>query len=184
MLDNINKFANTASTALSDALNERQNLGASFADGVAEANDRVLDTVVDTNRRVVDIAVSTADRVSAQLPSDFSFAQQLPTPAEAGDRYLDFVERAVALNRELNERVVEMLRNGSVVQVGTKTTAAKTTAAKTATTKKVSAKKPATKKATTKKASAKKPATKNAAAKKPAAKTATAKRPAKSTVTS
>ena len=81
-----------------------------------EQNDRVLDTVVDTNRKLVDFAVKTVDRVAdsvaSQAPAlkiDLPFSDRLPTPAEAGERYLDVVERIVEMNRDFNERVIEML---------------------------------------------------------------------------
>ena len=67
--------------------------------------------MLDTNRRVVDFAVTTADRrrhepVNVELP----FADSLPTPTVAGERYLEFVERAVSLNRDMNQRVADMIK--------------------------------------------------------------------------
>lgn len=176
MFEQINQLASTASTALNDALDERQDLAASVADGVTEANERVLDAVIDGNRRVVDIAVTTADRVAAQLPSDVM--PQLLTPAEAGARYLDFVERAVALNREMNERVVDMLRSSTQVPA-----AGRSASATKASTTKASATKASTTKASTKKAGSKKADSKRSVKTTSASKTATTQ-PRKRTATS
>jgi hypothetical protein len=123
-----------------------------------ETNQRVLDAVVENSRKAADFYVKTADQVSDQLPSiDLPF--ELPTPADAADRYVEFVERVVEMNREFSERivkinrdysdrVVEMLRDETVAPApeATKPVAKKTTkrpAKKTATTssKKASASK-------------------------------------------
>lgn len=75
---------------------------------VNDANVQVLDTVVKTNKNVVDFAVKAAERFPTfELPSELPVA--IPTPAEAGERYIDFVERAVSMNRDLNDRIVAML---------------------------------------------------------------------------
>ena len=100
VFDQVTKFANTASTNVNDSI--RENL--------TSTSDQVLDVVLDTNRRIVDLAVSTADRISAQIDLEVPFADRLPTPSVAGDRYLDFVEQAVSLNRDMTQRVVEMLQ--------------------------------------------------------------------------
>ncbi len=72
------------------------------------ANTRMLDTVVEANRTAVGFAVKSAERLPAlDLPVEMPV--EFPTPAEAGERYIDFVERAVSMNRELNERVIKML---------------------------------------------------------------------------
>ena len=89
-----------------------------------DANERLLDTVVTVNRRVVDTVVKVADRASeVELP----LADRLPTiptPAEAGDRYLDFVERAVSVNRDFTARVVGQLPTGVAASAKTKATKA------------------------------------------------------------
>jgi hypothetical protein len=127
-------------------------------DNYTETNDRVLDAVVDTNRRVVDFAVKTADQMVdrldqvEQLP-ELNFADKVPTPAETGARYLEFVERAVELNREYTQRVVDGILEGETVAPV--------------------AEKPVAKKAPAKKAAKKTPARKPAAKKAPAAKAAT-----------
>ena len=77
---------------------------------------------------------------------------EFPTAAAAGKRYISFVERAAEMNRDLNGRVIDML----------KIEEAKPAA------------KPAAKKAAVKKPAVKKPAAKKPAAKKPAAKKAPA----------
>lgn len=152
VIDQVTKFANTASTNVNDSI--RENL--------TSTSDQVLDVVLDTNRRIVDLAVSTADRISAQIDLEVPFADRLPTPSAAGERYLDFVEQAVSLNREMTQRVVEMLQ--AAESTGVAATAEKATARKTA------AKKPAARKATARKTAAKKRPTRKAAARKAAAK--------------
>ena len=108
-----------------------------------DANARVLDTVVETNKNVVDFAVKTAGRFpTVSLPSELPVT--VPTAAEAGERDLEFVERAAKMTRELNERVVEMLP--TEIKPATKASgkqAAKRTAKKatTQTAKKAAAKK-------------------------------------------
>jgi hypothetical protein len=94
---------------------------------VVDTNERILDTVVSVNRRVVDGAVRTADRMpSVELP----LADKLLTPAEAGARYIDFVEQAVSVNRDFTKRVVDMLPTGVATTAKTKATkATKTTKA-------------------------------------------------------
>lgn len=139
-------------------------------------NDKVLDAVVDANRKAVDFAVKTAGSISnaieipamPKMPVELPFADrfelpalpEFPTAAEAGKRYISFVERAADLNRDLNERVVDMLKvegNKVAVKPAPKTTA----------------KKPAARKAAPKKTAAK------TAARKAAAKTTAAKTTAK-----
>jgi len=155
VIDQVTKFANTASTNVNDSI--RENL--------TSTSDQVLDVVLDTNRRIVDLAVSTADRISAQIDLEVPFADRLPTPSAAGERYLDFVEQAVSLNREMTQRVVEMLQ--AAESTGVAATAEKATARKAA------AKKPAARKAT-----ARKTARKTTAAKKRPTRTATARKAA------
>ena len=93
----------------------------SAAKTVVDTNERILDTVVSMNRRVVDGAVETADRIpSVELP----MADKLPTPAEAGARYIDFVEQAVSINRDFTKRVVGMLPTGVATTAKTKATKA------------------------------------------------------------
>ena len=122
-----------------------------------DTNDRVLDTVVDTNRKAVKFAVKTADQVAdrfEQAPAlsiDLPFADRIndmiPTPAEAGDRYLDVVERLVEMNRDFSERVVSMLPIEDTKAVKkTVKTAAKNTKAAAKNTKKTATRKVAAKK--------------------------------------
>ena len=146
VFDQVTKFANTTSTNVNDSI--RENL--------TSTNEQVLDVVLDTNRRIVDLAVSTADRISEQIDLEVPFADRLPTPSAAGERYLDFVEQAVSLNREMTQRVVEMLQADEATTV--KEATARTTAAK----------KPAARKATAKKSTAKKTAKKATARTTPA----------------
>jgi hypothetical protein len=88
---------------------------------VIDTTERILDTVVSVNRRVVDSAVETADRLpSVELP----MADKLLTPAEAGARYIDFVEQAVSVNRDFTARVVHMLPTGVAATAKTKATKA------------------------------------------------------------
>jgi len=82
---------------------------AAITDRAETANERVLAYVVDANRRLADFAVTSADRVAEALPVAVPFADKLPTPTESAERYLDFVERAVAVNREFNQRVLARL---------------------------------------------------------------------------
>lgn len=157
MFDQVTKFANTASTNVNDSI--RENL--------TSTTDQVLDVVLDTNRRIVDLAISTADRVSSQIDLDVPFADRLPTPSVVGERYLDFVEQAVSLNREMTQRVVEMLQAAEE-----RTTVAAT--AEQATARRTAAKKPVARKATAKKTATKKRTAKKSTAKKSAAKKSTA----------
>ena len=148
MRDQIQKFTKTAT------------------DNYTETNDRILDAVVETNRKVVDFAVKTADQVVDQLDQidqvrELKFADNVPTPAETGERYLDFVDSAVQLNREFTERfITNLLADEGIAPVVEKKAPAK----------KTTASKPAAKKAPAKKA------TKKTAARKPAAKKAPAKK--------
>jgi len=131
-------------------------------EGYTETNERVLDAVVENSRKAADFYVKTADQVRDQLPSiDLPF--ELPTPAEAADRYLEMVERVVEMNRDFSERIVKLNREYTdrVVQM-LKDDAAKPAAKPAAATK--PAAKPAAKKAT--KRAAKKPAAKKATASK------------------
>ena len=120
-------------------------------------NDKVLDAVIDANRKAVDFAVKTVDAITkavevpamSELPIAGRFElPEFPTAAAAGKRYISFVERAAEMNRDLNGRVIDML--------------------------KIEEAKPAAKKAAVKKPAVKKPAAKKPAAKKPAAKKAPA----------
>ena len=87
-----------------------------------ETNDRVLDTVVSVNRRVVETAVELAERApSVELP----LVDKLPTAAEAGDRYIDFVERAVSVNRDFTAKVIDQLPTAAAPKKATKKTAKK-----------------------------------------------------------
>ncbi|WP_395152738.1 hypothetical protein [Ilumatobacter sp.] len=113
-------------------------------------NDKVLDAVVDANRKAVDFALKTVDAITKavdvpampELPFAGRFElPEFPTAAEAGKRYIAFVERAADMNRDLNGRVIEMLK------IEESKPAAKPAAKKPAA-KKPAAKKPAAKKAT------------------------------------
>jgi len=122
-----------------------------------EATDKVLDAVVENNKKAVDFAVKTADQVAEQLPEfpvELPWADQMPTPAELGARYIDFVERAVELNREFTDRVISSLQLEDVKVAAP--APAKKAPAKKSTAKKSTAKKSTAKKSTTKKAAASK----------------------------
>lgn len=158
MRDQINDRFND----FTDSLDEQvRRAGETFNENVTtpatETADRVLDAVLDANRRAVDFAVTTADRVQ-EYTGDLPMADRLPTPAETGERYLDFVERAVQMNRDFNQRVASMIETPAVApkpaatrptakKTGTKTSAKKASAKKTGT--KASAKKTSTKAGTT-----------------------------------
>ena len=157
MFEQINKFANEASTTVTDAINDTN-----VSERFTTTSDQVLDAVLDTNRRVVDFAVTTADRVADQINFDVPFADSFPTPTDAGERYLEFVERAVSMNRDMNQRVAEMITVDNAKAAADKVVApAKKTVAK-----KSPAKKSPAKKATAKKSPAKKTVAKKAAASK------------------
>jgi hypothetical protein len=64
---------------------------------------------------------------------------EFPTAAEAGKRYISFVERAADMNRDLNGRIIDMLKIEEAKPA--KKTAAKKPAAKKPATKKPAAKK-------------------------------------------
>jgi hypothetical protein len=112
-------------------------------------NDKVLDAVIDANRKAVDFAVKTVDAITkaVEVPAmpELPFAgrfelPEFPTAAEAGKRYISFVERAADMNRDLNGRVIDMLKIEEAKP-------AKKTAAKKPAAKKPAAKKPVAKKA-------------------------------------
>jgi len=86
---------------------------------LVDANDRVLDTVVTVNKRLVDSVVEMADRAPNV---DMPFADRLPTPAENGKRYIDFVERAVSVNRDFTARLVAQLPTGVAAPAKAKAT--------------------------------------------------------------
>ena len=179
MFEQITKFANEATTTVTDAINDNN-----VSERFTTTSDQVLDAVLDANRRIVDMAVTTADRVSEQLRSQITvelpFSDRLPTPVVAGERYLEFVERAVSMNRDMNQRVAEMIKADNAkaasdkVVASAKTVAGNATKTVTGTTKTVTdAAKTAAKKAPAKKAPVKKAPVKRASA---------TKRPAKKTV--
>jgi hypothetical protein len=122
------------------------NLSKTLADNYASGSERVLDAVLDGNRKIVDVAVSTADQLVDQLPAEI--VNRFPTPADTGARYLEFVERAVEVNREWNDRIVALL---------TPDTPAAPAPVKKAPAKRAAAKRPA-KKAAAKRSPAKKAA--------------------------
>ena len=127
-------------------------LSKTYTDNYTEASDKFLDAVVENNKKAVDFAFKTADQVVEQLP-ELPWADRVPTAAEFGERYIDFVERAVEVQREFTERVVKSLQT-DVIEVAEPTPAPA---------KKAPAKKRATKKATAKKASTATKATAKAA---------------------
>ena len=157
MFEQITKFANEAGTTVTDAINDTD-----ISERFTTTSDQVLDAVLDTNRRVVDFAVTTADRINEQIKLDVPFTGSFPTPTDAGERYLEFVERAVSLNRDMNQRVVEMIKVDNAkaaadkVVAPVKKTVAKKTPAKKAPAKKTAAKKRPARKTVAKKAAASK----------------------------
>lgn len=166
MFEQITKFANEATTTVTDAISGN-NIGERFT----TTSDQVLDAVLDTNRRIVDAAVTTADRVAEQIKVELPFADRFPTPTVAGERYLDFVERAVSLNRDMNQRVVDMIKADNAKAASDKVVATAKNVADTATknvagTAKTVAKKRPAKKTVAKKTPAKKRPAKKAAASK------------------
>jgi hypothetical protein len=111
-----------------------------------KTNDRVLDAIVDTNRKAVDFVVKTADQaphIGLAFEVPMVDRVEFPTPADAGKRYLDVIERLAEINRDVSERMVSSFP-------------ADKPAAKTAAVQKPTAKKPATKKASARKAASKK----------------------------
>jgi len=155
MFEQITKFANEATTTINDSVTDAINDN-NIADRFTTTSDLVLDAVLDTNRRVVDAAVTTADRVAEQFRSQVSvelpFADRLPTPTVAGERYLDFVERAVSLNRDMNQRVVDMITADNAKKAPANKTVANKTVANKSSAKKTVAKKTPAKKTVAKKA--------------------------------
>ncbi|MEM9517119.1 MAG: hypothetical protein AAGA42_19890 [Actinomycetota bacterium] len=154
MRDQINDRFNE----FTDSLDEQfRRAGETFSENVTtpatETADRVLDAVLDVNRRAVDFAVTTADRVQ-EYTGDLPMADRLPTPAETGERYLDFVERAVQLNRDFNQRVASMIETPAVAPKPAAKRPTATAGAKTS-----------TKKASTKKTGARKTSAKNTSTK-------------------
>ncbi len=168
MFEQITKFANEATTTVTDAINDND-----VSERFTSTSDQILDAVLDANRRIVDMAVTTADRVSEQFKVELPFADRFPTPTIAGERYLEFVERAVSLNRDMNQRVAEMIKADNAkaasdkVVASAKSVAGNATKTVAGTTKTVTdAAKTVTKKAPAKKAVAKKRPVKKAVAKK------------------
>ncbi len=166
MFEQITKFANEATTTITDSVTDvikDNDIGERFT----TTSDQVLDAVLDANRRIVDAAVTTADRIAEQINVDLPFADRFPTPTVAGERYLEFVERAVSLNRDMNQRVVDMIKadNAKAVTHIPKTAAPKRPATERPA-KKTVARKTAAKKATARKTVAKKAPAKKAAASK------------------
>lgn len=171
MFEQITKFANettdTLASSVTDAINDNN-----ISERFTTTSDQVLDAVLDANRRIVDMAVTTADRVAEQINVELPFADRFPTPTVAGERYLEFVERAVSLNRDMNQRVAEMIKvdnakAASEKVVATTTTVAKKAPAEQTPARKTAAKKrPAARKTTARKTTAKKSAAKKAAASK------------------
>lgn len=167
MFEQLTKFANETTSTISDTVTDAIN-DTNISERFTTTSDQVLDAVLDTNRRIVDAAVSAADRVAEQIRTqvtlDLRFTDRLPTPTVAGERYLDFVERAVSLNRDLNHRVAEMITADNAKKVPARTTRAKTSLAKTSPAKNSPAKTSPAKKRVAKKAPAKKTVARKAAA--------------------
>ena len=118
-----------------------------------KTNDRVLDAIVDTNRKAVDFVVKTADQaphIGLAFEVPMVDRVEFPTPADAGKRYLDAIERLAEINRDVSERMV------SSFPADKPAVEAAVPAAKTAAGQKPTAKKPATKKASARKAASKK----------------------------
>ena len=118
-----------------------------------KTNDRVLDAIVDTNRKAVDFVVKTADQaphIGLAFEVPMVDRVEFPTPADAGKRYLDVIERLAEINRDVSERMV------SSFPADKPAVEAAVPAAKTAAVQKPTAKKPATKKASARKAASKK----------------------------
>lgn len=159
MFEQITKFANEATTTINDSVTDAINDN-NIAERFTTTSDRVLDAVLDTNRRIVDAAVTTADRVAEQFRSqvtvELPFADRLPTPTVAGERYLDFVERAVSLNRDMNQRVADMIKADNAKKAPAAKTVARKTPATKRPVKKTVAKKSPAKKSPAKKTIAKK----------------------------
>jgi hypothetical protein len=115
-------------------------------------NDKVLDAVIDANRKAVDFAVKTVDAITKavevpampELPFTGRFElPEFPTAAEAGKRYISFVERAADMNRDLNGRVMDMLKIEEAKKPVAKKPVAKKPVAKKPVAKKPVAKAPA-----------------------------------------
>ncbi|HSP28728.1 MAG TPA: hypothetical protein VLN74_09285, partial [Ilumatobacteraceae bacterium] len=154
-------YANEATDTVTDVINDTIN-DSRISERFTTTSDQVLDAVLDANRRIVDMAVTTADRLVEQL--NVELPDRFHTPTVAGERYLEFVERAVSLNRDMNQRVAEMItadnakaasdkvvgaaKKSPVKKAPARKTAKKTTARKTTATKRP-AKKVAAKKAAT-----------------------------------
>ena len=165
MFEQISKFANEATSTITDTVTDVINDN-DITTRFTTTSDQVLDAVLDANRRFVDVAVTTADRVADQINFDLTLSDRLPTPTVAGERYLDFVERAVSLNRDMNQRVVEMIKADNATKSPAKQVAARTSSVKQAVAKKSPARKAVVKKNASKKAVAKKsPARKTVARK-------------------
>jgi hypothetical protein len=163
MFEQITKFANETSDTLTSTVTDAIN-DTNISERFTTTSDQVLDAVLDANRRIVDMAVTTADRVAEQINVELPFADRFPTPTVAGERYLEFVERAVSLNRDMNQRVAEMIKVDNVkaasekVVATTKTVAQQAPAKKAPARKTVAKKRPAARKTATRKTAAKKAA--------------------------
>jgi len=183
MFEQITKFANETTDTVSRTVSDINDTvtktvkDTNISERFTTTSDQVLDAVLDANRRIVDMAVTTADRVSEQVRSQVSvelpFADRFPKPSVAGERYLEFVERAVSLNRDMNQRVAEMITADNAKAASDKVVGAAKSVADTAT-KTVTKQVPA-KKAPAKKAAAKRPARKTVAKKTAAKKVAASK---------
>ena len=175
MFEQVTKFANEATDTVTDAINDNR-----ISERFTTTSDQILYAVLDANRSIVDVAVTTADRVAEQINVELPFTDRFPTPTVAGERYLEFVERAVSLNRDMNQRVAEMIKadnakaaSDKVVGAAKNVADAAKTVAEKAPAKRTTARKRTARKATARKATTAKKATarKAAAAKKTVAST-------------
>jgi hypothetical protein len=138
--ENLNSLEQPMRNEIMTKINDQ--LGTATAN-YTSTNDKVLDAVIDANRKAVDFAVKAVDAITMpELPfADRFELPEFPTPAEAGKRYISFVERAADMNRDLNGRIVDMLKIDGAKPV-----------AKTPVAKKPVAKKPVGKKTATEQA--------------------------------
>jgi hypothetical protein len=174
MFEQITKFANEATDTVTNTVTNIFDDN-EISERFTTTSDQVLDAVLDANRRIVDVAVTTADRVAEQIKVELPFAERFPTPTEAGERYLEFVERAVSLNRDMNQRVAEMITADNAKAASDKVVSAAKNVADTATKRMPAA-------TTSKQTPARKtPARKTTAKKTTAKKTTAKKRPARTT---
>lgn len=137
----------------------------SVRDNLDPATDAVRNSPVVDNPfvdRVVDYIAPVIEPIADTATSAI---ESLPTPQEITATTFDLAEKALAGQRELAERIAEIINPESAPAPATKTATKKATTKK-ATAKKASPKKAAPKKTAAKASAKKKPATKKAATKK------------------